>query len=269
MTAILTQSNEVSTNSIRPAANSRPADRSTANPVNDWTRLVFSRLSNRFQNGSGVDLLSWAVETFGGGLSIGTGFGASGVVLMDLALRINPDVDIFYIDTGYFFPETLDLIRRLENHYQRNLRRVATDLTIAQQEKRFGPALHTNDPNLCCQLRKVAPLKQALTDSTAWATALRHDQSSTRKDIRMVQWNERYNVLKISPLVHWTEADIWQHIDENKLPYNTLHDQNYPSIGCWPCTHPVQEGDDLRAGRWQGFEKKECGLHWELTDRIS
>lgn len=239
---------------------------STDITVSDWSRVVFSRLSHRFQNGSGIDLLAWAVETFGNGLSIGTGLGASGIVLMDLALQINPDVDIFYIDTGYFFPETLDLIKRLEQHYQRNLRRVSAG-SIEQQTKRFGPQLYANDPDLCCQLRKVGPLKQALADSTAWVTALRRDQSSTRKDVGMIQWNERYQVVKIAPLAHWTEEDIWQHIREHNLPYNTLHDQSYPSIGCWPCTKPVQAGEDIRSGRWQGTEKKECGLHWELIEQ--
>jgi phosphoadenosine phosphosulfate reductase len=231
----------------------------------DWTRLVFGRLNRRYDHSDGIDLLSWASETFGSGLSIGTGLGASGIVLMDMALRINPEVDIFYIDTDYFFPETYHLIQRLEQHYQRGLRRVSPDLTIAQQEKRFGPKLYTNDPNLCCQVRKVAPLKKALAHSTAWVTALRHDQSSTRKEVRMVQWNERYNLVKIAPLVHWTEGDIWEYIHDHQLPYNPLHDRNYPSIGCWPCTKAVEGGDDLRAGRWQGFNKTECGLHSELS----
>jgi phosphoadenosine phosphosulfate reductase len=235
--------------------------------VNSWTRLVFARLSQRYEHSSGSDLLAWAIETFGNGLSIGTGLGASGIVLMDMALEINPDVDIFYIDTGYFFPETIDLVQRLEERYQRSLRRVASEISIPAQEKRFGPTLYANDPNLCCQVRKVLPLKKALADSTAWVTALRHDQSSTRKGVPMVQWNERYNVVKIAPLAYWTEADIWQYIQEKGLPYNTLHDQNYPSIGCWPCTRPVEAGADLRAGRWQGLEKKECGLHWELTEQ--
>ncbi|RIK39128.1 MAG: phosphoadenylyl-sulfate reductase [Chloroflexi bacterium] len=235
--------------------------------VNTWTRLVFARLSQRYEHSSGSDLLAWAIETFGSGLSIGTGLGASGIVLMDLALAVNPEVDIFYIDTGYFFPETLDLVRRLEDCYQRSLRRVASEISIPAQEKRFGPALYANDPNLCCQVRKVLPLKKALADSTAWVTALRHDQSATRKEVRMVQWNERYNVVKIAPLAYWTEADIWQYIHEKGLPYNTLHDRGYPSIGCWPCTRPVEQGADLRAGRWPGLEKQECGLHWELTEQ--
>jgi phosphoadenosine phosphosulfate reductase len=258
----------VAPSSTRPAAPVIAAPRATqpAAGVQDWTKLVFARLSHRHQHSDGVDLLEWAIQTFGPGLSLGTGLGASGIVLVDLALQVNPEVDVFYIDTGYFFPETLTLVERLEHHYQRSFRRVTSDLTIAQQEKRFGPNLYANDPNLCCQVRKVLPLQKALADSTAWATALRHDQSSTRKEVRMVQWNERYNVVKIAPLAYWTEADVWQYIHEHKLPYNTLHDQHYPSIGCWPCTKAVNPGDDLRAGRWQGTEKKECGLHWELTD---
>lgn len=233
----------------------------------DWTRLVFTRLSSRFDAAATTDLLRWSIQTFGTGLSIGTSFGASGIVLMDLALQIQPDVDIFYIDTGYFFPETHQLITRLERRYQRTFRRVATQLSVQEQEKRYGPKLYQNDPDLCCHLRKVSPMKQALTDSTAWVSALRRDQSSTRKEVPMVQWNERYNIVKISPLIHWQESDIWDYIHDRDLPYNELHDRNYPSIGCWPCTRAVQSGDDLRAGRWQGSNKIECGLHWELVTR--
>lgn len=233
----------------------------------DWTRIVFARLSNRFDAAATTDLLRWSIQTFGNGLTLGTSFGASGIVLMDLALQIQPDVDIFYVDTGYFFPETQQLITKLENHYQRTFRRVTAQLSIQEQEKRYGPNLYQNDPDLCCHVRKVSPMKQALADSTAWVSALRHDQASTRKEVPMVQWNDRYNIVKIAPLIHWGEEDIWSYIHEHNLPYNELHDRNYPSIGCWPCTRPVQAGDDLRAGRWQGSNKVECGLHWELVTR--
>lgn len=231
-----------------------------------WANLVFGRINNRFNHGEASDVMAWANETFGNGLSIGTSFGTSGIVLMDLALRLNPEVDIFYIDTDFFFPETHALIGRLQQHYQRGFRVVKTNVTVAQQEKRYGPKLYENDPNLCCHVRKVEPLRQALADSTAWATALRHDQSSTRAQTSMVQWNTRYNVVKLAPLVRWTETDIWEYIHEHGLPYNELHDRNYPSIGCWPCTQPVLPGQDLRAGRWQGFNKTECGLHVDSTN---
>ena len=107
-------------------------------------------------------------------------------------------------------------------------------------------------------------MNQALRDSTAWVTALRRDQSTTRDNTPMVKWNERYGVLKIAPLIRWDEGDVWQYVHEHKLPYNELHDRNYPSIGCWPCTRAVMPGEDLRSGRWQGRDKTECGLHWEV-----
>jgi len=245
----------------RKAASEKVAPEKTGPDLLIWANLVFGRINKRFERGEASDVLAWASETFGSGLSIGTSFGTSGLVMMDLALRQNPEVDIFYIDTGFFFPETLTLIERLQQHYQRGFRVVQTNVTIAQQDKRYGPKLYENDPNLCCHVRKVEPLRQALADSTAWATALRHDQASTRANTAMVQWNSRYNLVKLAPLVRWTETDIWQYVHEHGLPYNELHDQNYPSIGCWPCTKPVKPGEDLRAGRWQGFNKVECGLH--------
>jgi phosphoadenosine phosphosulfate reductase len=234
MNAILTPApaEATSRNGTPKTSSLAPAPVNPQPGFHDWTHMVFTRLSHRYQNGNGADLLAWAVSTFGSGLSIGTGLGASGIVLMDMALRIHPDVDIFYIDTGYFFPETYQLITRLEQHYQRSLRRVSTNTTIEQQEKRFGPQLYNNDPNLCCHIRKVSPLKQALADSTAWVSALRHDQSPTRKNVPMVQWNDRYNLVKIAPMAHWTEADVWEYIHEYHLPYNELHDKGYPSIGC-------------------------------------
>ena len=117
-------------------------------------------------------------------------------------------------------------------------------------------------------VHSALPMSQALRDSTAWATAVRRDQASSRRNTPLVQWNERHNVVKLAPLAHWTEADIWNHIAEQKLPYNELHDRNYPSIGCWPCTRAVQPGEDLRAGRWSGREKIECGIHWDVKQPI-
>ena len=226
-----------------------------------WTYLVFQRLDRRFEHGDAEGMLTWAIETFGSGLSVGTSFGASGIMLMDLALRLQPDVDIFYIDTGYFFPETNELIDRLQQHYQRGFRRVTAQLSVTEQSSEYGPALYRHNPDLCCHLRKVAPLEIALADSTAWATAIRRDQAATRRQTPVINWNERYNVAKLAPLASLQEDEIWQYIRSRRLPYNELHDRNYPSIGCWPCTRAVQPGEDPRAGRWQGFAKVECGLH--------
>jgi len=227
----------------------------------EWTHLVFTRLSHRFEHGDAEGQLAWAIETFGGGLSVGTSFGAGGIMLMDLALRLQPDIDIFYIDTGFFFPETHVLIDRLQQHYQRSFRRVTAQLSVTEQATEVGPALYRHNPDLCCHLRKVAPLEIALADSTAWATAIRRDQAATRRQTPSISWNERYNVAKLAPLAAVREEEVWHYIHTHRLPYNELHDRSYPSIGCWPCTRPVQPGEDPRAGRWQGFAKVECGLH--------
>ncbi len=213
-----------------------------------WTYLVFSRLNARFEGGSAQSILEWAIETFGTGLSIGTSFGGSGLVLLDLALQLQPDIDIFYIDTGFFFPETQELIERVQQHYQRSLRRIATTLTVERQAAQYGPQLYHRNPDLCCHLRKVEPLREALFNTTAWASALRRDQSATRTQTPAITWNERHNLVKLAPLINWTEAEIWEYIDTHHLPYNELHDRNYPSIGCWPCTRAVKPGEDLRRG---------------------
>lgn len=226
-----------------------------------WSHLVFSRLNHKFEHASAEDIVAWAIATFGPGLAVGTSFGASGLVLLDLVLRLQPDADVFYIDTGYFFPETETLVQRVQEHYQRSLRRVAPALTVDGQAAQHGPALYQRDPDLCCYLRKVEPLQTALADSTAWATALRRDQAGSRARTPAITWHERHNVVKIAPLIHWREGEVWQYIHAHNLPYNELHDRGYPSVGCWPCTRAVQPGEDARAGRWAGLAKTECGLH--------
>jgi len=227
-----------------------------------WQHTFLTRLNRRFESAPAEDILTWAITDFGTGLSIGTSFGASGMALMDIALRIDPDVDIFYVDTGYFFPETLDLIRRTQERYGRSFRRVTPEQTVAQQEADHGPTLYAQNPDLCYQLRKIQPMETTQRDSTAWVSALRRDQSSTRTQTPVVRWNGRHSVAKIAPLARWSEEDVWSYIHHYNLPYNELHDQNYPSIGCWPCTRAVKAGSDLRAGRWSGQAKTECGLHW-------
>jgi len=166
------------------------------------------------------------------------------------------------VDTGYFFPATLALIRRTEERYGRSLRRVTPAQTVVQHEADYGPTLYAQDPDLCCQMRKVLPMESALQESTAWVSALRRDQSPTRAQTPILRWSDRYGVVKIAPLARWSEEDVWRYIHRHNLPYNELHDHNYPSVGCWPCTRAVKPEDDLRAGRWSGLTKTECGLHW-------
>jgi phosphoadenosine phosphosulfate reductase len=226
-----------------------------------WQPDAINHFNRRLEESSAEEILAWAIEQFGEGFSIGSAFGASGMALIDIAMRINPDVDIFYIDTDYFFPETLALIERAQRHYNRPFRRVTTDISIAEQERTHGPDLYRSNPDKCCSIRKVVPMGKALLGSTAWVSALRRDQSPTRAGTPVLRWNDKYEVVKVSPLVKWTEADVWAYIHTHDVPYNELHERNYPSIGCWPCTQAVQPGGDLRAGRWVGLSKLECGLH--------
>ena len=226
-----------------------------------WQLASINQFNNRLEEKSPQEILQWSMEQFGEGFSIGSAFGASGMALIDMAMRINPDVDIFYIDTDYFFPETLTLIERAQRHYNRPFRRVTSDTSVAEQERDHGLNLYQRDPDKCCNIRKVVPMAKALQGNTAWVSALRRDQSPTRAGTPVLRWNDKYGVVKISPLVNWSEADVWAYIHTHNVPYNELHEQSYPSIGCWPCTQAVQPGDDLRAGRWVGLSKLECGLH--------
>lgn len=229
--------------------------------VAPWVPNLLDQVSGNLEAASSREILRWTFDTFGDGVCIGTAFGQSGMALIDMALEIKPDVDIFYIDTGLFFPETYDLIARAEAHYGRSFRRVTPALTLDEQAQAHGPALWKTNSDRCCAVRKVVPLREALQGRSAWLTALRRDQSETRRNAPVVSWNERRQVVKVAPLVNMTERDVWKHVVERAVPYNELHDKGYPSIGCAPCTSAVRPGDDIRAGRWAGSAKTECGLH--------
>jgi phosphoadenosine phosphosulfate reductase len=138
---------------------------------------------------------------------------------------------------------------------------VKPELTVEQQAEVHGEKLWERTPDKCCEMRKVIPLRNALTPFEAWITAIRRDQTLDRANASIVERDRKFGLVKINPLVAWTSRDVWAYVHNNDVPYNPLHDQNYPSIGCWPCTTPVMPGEDPRSGRWRGREKKECGLH--------
>lgn len=207
------------------------------------------------------ETLRWAFDEFQDGVTIATGFGAEGVALIDMAVRINPRADVFFLDTAFLFSETHDLRRRLEDRYQIEIRVFKTDITPEQQELRFGAKLWSTNPDLCCRLRKLEPLKDALQGRRAWITAIRQDQTLERSNARVIEWDCQWRLVKINPLVRWNKHQVWEYIARNDVPFNPLHDRGYPSIGCTHCTRPVREGEDERAGRWSGRAKKECGMH--------
>jgi phosphoadenosine phosphosulfate reductase len=210
------------------------------------------------------EVLRWAVQQFHPHLLMATAFGAEGCCIMHMLAEIEPSVTMLNLNTGYQFPETLDLRERIQARYGIEVIYIHPEKTVAEYEAEHGGPLYTHRPDQCCHDRKVLPLQRAMAqyDPRAWISAIRKDQTQNRSaNASVVQWDAKFNVVKVNPLLNWTKKEVWGFIYQHDVPYNPLHDQNYPSIGCWPCTRAVQEGEDDRAGRWAGNVKKECGLH--------
>ncbi len=207
------------------------------------------------------DILHWAATTYGERLAVVTSFQITGIVTLHILHELGLAADVVTVDTGLLFPETYDLMNRLQDRLKFNLVPARAELTVEQQAAQYGDALWSRDPDSCCRMRKVVPLDKALVGYDAWITGLRRDQSKTRSTIQAISWDKRNEKVKISPLADWTEEMVWTYIHAYDLPYNPLHDKGYPTIGCWPCTQAVAEGGDMRAGRWVGSSKTECGIH--------
>jgi phosphoadenosine phosphosulfate reductase len=229
--------------------------------AHDATDEDLKLISDEFENQSPEHVLRWAVDEFGPDIALATGFGAEGCVLVAMLSAISPGTRIFYLDTDVLFPETYALRDQLEARYCVRFERRGTNLSLAEQSAQYGENLWEHQPDLCCNLRKVAPLKEMLSELRAWVTAIRRDQSPARSNIGIVERDAKFGLIKINPLAAWSSRDVWNYIVKNDVPYNPLHDRGYSSIGCAPCTTPVRIGEDPRAGRWRGKEKTECGLH--------
>jgi len=220
-----------------------------------------AELQHSADHWSAQRVLSWAFATFGRNVAISSAFGAEGMVLIDMASRVHPGFRLFTIDTEFLFPETYSLMDRIEERYGVTIEKVYSVLSPGEQERAHGAALWTRDPDRCCNLRKVEPLRRKLGELDAWITSIRRDQTSTRAGARKIEWDARFGLAKINPLADWTSKQVWRYIHDHDVPYNELHDQDYPSIGCTHCTRAVTPGEGPRAGRWPGFAKTECGLH--------
>jgi phosphoadenosine phosphosulfate reductase len=210
---------------------------------------------------SAAQLVAFALEQFSPKVAIASSFGAEDVVLIHLAAQTGREFRVFTLDTDFLFPETYTLIDEVERLYHIRVERTRPRLTPEQQAQEFGAALWSREPDQCCSIRKVAPLTQKLSELDAWITGIRRDQAPTRANARKLDWDSKFGLVKANPLADWTWDQVWEYIRVHQVPYNPLHDQNYPSIGCTYCTRPVQAGEDPRAGRWSGFQKTECGLH--------
>ncbi len=223
----------------------------------DQLAIVNRALAERPPQG----VMRWAVDTFGPKLTMATAFGAEGCCLIHMLAEIEPNLRIFNLDTGYQFHETLELRERIKERYGIEVEYIRPEMPVPEYEAEHGGPLYGHRPDQCCYDRKVLPLRRAVQGYDAWVSAIRGDQTAHRAAASLVQWDAKFSLVKVNPLLSWTKKDVWDFIARHKVPYNPLHEQGYPSIGCWPCTRPVAEGEDERGGRWAGTAKKECGLH--------
>ncbi len=229
---------------------------------NRFTPEELQEVAQRLRDASPTEIIAWGVEQIGAAnLTFACSFGYEDVALVDIVRSISPEINIFYLDTDLHFKETYETRDRLQERYQVRFTRVATSLSLEQQAKQYAPDLWKSDPNQCCRLRKVEPLRRHLKGYQGWITGIRREQAPTRAHTEVVEWDPAFGLLKLNPFAFWNTSQVWNYIYDKKIPYNPLHDQNYPSIGCEPCTRQVRPGEDPRAGRWAHSEKIECGLH--------
>lgn len=222
-------------------------------------RALAERAGRDLEDASALEILQWAVDTFGKRFCVTSSM--EDAVVAHLASRARPGVDVVFLDTGYHFPETIGTRDAVEAVMDVNVITVTPRQTVAEQDAEYGPELHDRDPDLCCFLRKVKPLEQGLAHFDAWATGLRRDDSETRANTPVVSWDEKRGKVKISPIARWTQDDVDAYVAEHGVLTNPLLMDGYPSVGCAPCTRRVAPGEDARAGRWAGSAKTECGLH--------
>ncbi|MFJ5838237.1 phosphoadenylyl-sulfate reductase [Streptomyces shenzhenensis] len=222
-------------------------------------RALAEQAGRELENASALEILQWAVDTFGRRFCVTSSM--EDAVVAHLASRVMKGVDVVFLDTGYHFPETIGTRDAVEAVMDVNVLTLTPRQSVAEQDAAYGPKLHDRDPDLCCRLRKVQPLEEGLRDYQAWATGLRRDESPTRAGTPVVGWDEKRQKVKISPIARWTQDDVDAYVAEHGVLTNPLLLDGYASVGCAPCTRRVLAGEDARAGRWAGRAKTECGLH--------
>jgi phosphoadenosine phosphosulfate reductase len=217
--------------------------------------------SRQLEGAQPRDIVAWAVERYFPKLTMATAFGPEGCVILHWLAEIEPRTHVFNLDTGYQFEETLRLRDRIFERYGIDVEMRRADTTVEEYEALHGGPLYNTNSQQCCFDRKVTVLRKAVVGFAAWMSGIRRDQSSDRAAAPIVGWDQKFSLVKVSPLANWTKKDVWKLIVDEDIPYNPLHDQGFTSIGCWPCTRAVKFGEDERAGRWSGTAKTECGLH--------
>lgn len=222
-------------------------------------RDIAARGAAELDGASAHELLAWTDEQFGADYVVASNM--QDAVLIDLAAQIRPGVNVLFLDTGYHFAETIGTRDAVASVYDVTVVNVTPEHSVAEQDEALGKDLFARDPGECCRLRKVVPLRAALSGYSAWVTGIRRVESPTRADAPLISFDEAFGLVKINPLAAWTDEDMQAYIDANGVLVNPLVDDGYPSIGCAPCTAKPAEGADPRSGRWQGQTKTECGLH--------
>ena len=218
--------------------------------------------STRLETAAPEDIIAWARERYAPHLAMATAFGPEGCLILSMLAKLAPDTYVFNLDTGYQFQQTLDLRDRIAERYGIEVEMLQPELSVPEYEALHGGPLYKTNPTQCCFDRKIKVLQKAAEGQHAWMSGIRRDQSSARAQAPIVGWDKKFSLVKISPLANMTKNEVWKRIVAEDVPYNPLHDQGYPSIGCWPCTRAVTAGEaDERAGRWSGTAKTECGLH--------
>ncbi len=219
-------------------------------------------VNRQLDGASPQEILRWGVEQYGPRLTMATAFGPEGCLILHMLAEIDPSVRVFNLDTGYQFAETLQLRETIARRYGISVEMVRAHNSVADYESANAGPVYDRDPDRCCRDRKIVPLRRAVEGYDAWISSIRADQSAHRARADVVGLDAKFGLVKINPLLRWTKRHVWEFIVANDVPYNPLHDQGYPSIGCWPCTRSVSAGEaDERAGRWAGQAKTECGLH--------
>lgn len=224
-------------------------------------------LNQGFKNSNPKDVLNYFLNQYKGKIAFASSMGAEDQVITDMLVKIDPSVKIFTLDTGRMFPETYDLIEKTNARYKINIniyfpeREQVEEMVNEKGLNLFYESIENR--RRCCHVRKIVPLKRALSNLDVWISGLRRSQSVTRTSVQMVEWDEGHKLIKINPLLNWEEAEVWDYIKKHSVPYNTLHDKGFASIGCQPCTRAIQPGEDVRAGRWwwENPKLRECGLH--------
>ena len=218
--------------------------------------------SERLETASPEEIIAWGVENYAPYLTMAIAFGPEGCVILSMLAKIAPETYVFNLETGYQFQETLDLRDRIAEKFGIEVDLLTPELSVPEYEALHGGPLYKTNPDQCCFDRKIKTLQRASQVMHAWMSGIRRDQSPDRARAAIVGWDKKFGLVKLSPLANWTKKLVWKRITDENIPYNPLHDQGYPSIGCWPCTRAVGEGEaDERAGRWSGTHKTECGLH--------